>query len=123
MSDSTILKKKLSTYRSEKDQLRKVPSEILVEVLNAWEAWTGTSKDFYAAIGVSQKQMAGVIGKAKKLKREGHFPAEEFQEIQLPVNPTGAGSGGTCIELNWNEGRVIRFSQVEQLVEFLKKAA
>jgi len=119
-----ILKKKLSTYRSDKDQLRNVPPEVLVDVLRVWEGWAGSSKDFYSAIGVSQKQMASVIGKAKKLKREGHFPAEEFQEIQLPALSGGACAGSaTGIEIHWSEGRVIRFGQVDQLVDFLKKVA
>lgn len=127
MIDHTVLRKKLSTYRSAKGQIRNVPAEVLGEVLAAWESWTGTSKDFYSSVGFSQKQMAGVIGKAKKLKREGHFPAEEFQEIQLgggaQASGGGAGCGGVGIELSWSEGRIIRFCQVEQLVEFLKKAA
>lgn len=129
-SDLTmILKKKLSTYRTDKDQLRNVSPEVLVDVLRAWEGWAGSSKDFYSAIGVSQKQMASVIGKAKKLKREGHFPAEDFQEVQLSsVSPGGgacggAGGGMSGIELSWSEGKVIRFGQIEQLVEFLKKVA
>lgn len=124
MTDHTILKKRLSTYRSEKDRIRKVPAEVLSELLRAWESWTGTSKDFYTSIGVSPKQMAVLVGKAKKLKREGHFPAEEFQEIRVdPVAGGGSCGSGSCIELNWSEGKVIRFGQVEQLVDFLKKVA
>jgi hypothetical protein len=68
--------------------------------------------------------MAAVIGKAKKLKREGHFPVEEFQEISLPI--TGEPSSpGPCvaIELSWDSGRVIRFPRVDDLLDFLKKAA
>lgn len=128
MTDQNVLKKKLSTYRSAKDQLRGVPAEVLNEVLKAWEQWSGTSKDFYSSIGVSQKQMAGLIGKAKRMKREGHFPADEFQEIQVADmgrsdNPGTGGCTGAGIEVSWSEGKVIRFCQVDQLVEFLKKAA
>ena len=128
MNDHTVIRKKLSTYKSAKGRIRNVPAEVLGEVLHAWETWTGTSKDFYASVGFSHRQMAGVIGKAKKLKREGHFPAEEFQEIQLEgAAPDGVSrAAGSCfggIELSWSEGKVIRFSQVEQLVDFLKKAA
>jgi hypothetical protein len=129
MIDPTVLKKKLSTYRSPKGQIRNLPDEVLGELLRSWESWTGPSKDFYSSLGFSRRQMASVIGKAKKLKREGHFPAEDFQEIQLTGNATGSasgggpGCGGSGIELSWSEGKVIRFCQVEQLVEFLKKAA
>lgn len=124
MNDYTILKKKLSTYRSSEGYLVGVSAEVLQELLRAWEQWTGKSKDFYRAIGVSQKQIAFLLGKAKKLKREGHFPAEEFQEIAS----TGVVAGGpaapcTGIELVWDGGKIIRFPSVEPLMEFLKKAA
>ncbi len=81
--DNTTLKKKLSTYRSDKDRLSNLPADVLLEVLTAWEQWPGKLKDFYASIGVSHRQMAGIMGKAKKLRRDGHFPAEEFKEIKL----------------------------------------
>lgn len=95
-----------------------------MEILAAWEQWTGSGKEFYRAIGVSQTGMASFIGKAKKLRREGHFPAEEFKEIKVETPAMGAVSGPCSgIELSWTEGRVIRFPQVDQLLEFLKKAA
>ena len=124
--DNEILKKRLSTYRSDKDRLSNLPPEVLQEALSAWEQWTGKSKDFYASIGVSHRQMAGILGKAKKLRREGHFPGSEFKEIQIEA--TASSGGGFCgpssgIELSWEAGKVIRFSQVEQLVDFLKKVA
>jgi hypothetical protein len=124
MNDHTVLKKKLSTYETSGGMLRNVPPEVLLDVLRAWESWTGTSKDFYVSVGFSRRKMAVLIGKAKKLKREGHFPAEEFQEIQLPA-AAGEGIANPCIgiELTWSEGRVIRFPSVEPLLEFLKKAA
>ena len=138
MIDHTVLKKRLSTYESEKGRIRNVPAEVLSEVLRAWESWTGTSKDFYSSVGVSQKQMAVLIGKAKKMKREGHFPADEFQEIQIggggssptssggPFPGFGACGSGTAIELCWSEGKMIRFGQVDEKLlkvgDWLKEA-
>jgi hypothetical protein len=123
--DLTILKKKISTYRSEGGKLRRVPDELLGEILPAWEAWTGSSSGFYDAVGVDFRKMAALIGRAKKLKREGHFPESNFKEIKLEGSPQERGSlGSPCgIELSWDQGKVIRFSQVEQLVDFLKKVA
>lgn len=122
--DNMTLKKKLSTYRSEKDRLSNLPPEVLLEVLTAWESWTGKLKDFYASIGVSHRQMAGIMGKAKKLRRDGHFPAEEFKEIKLDGVVGGAGTSPCIgIELSWEQGKVIRFPQVDSLLEFLKKVA
>src|SRR5690606_20822751 len=114
-----------STYESEGGRIRNVPPEVLSEVLRAWENWPGTSKEFYTAIGVSQKQMAVLIGKAKKLKREGYFPAEEFEAVGVVGGGSSPTGGSPCsgIELSWSEGRVIRFPEVDSLIEFLKKAS
>ena len=71
--EPATLKRKLSTYIAESGRLRNVPEELLSEVLSAWEGWSGTAKDFYTNLGFSPKQMATLIGKAKRLKREGHF--------------------------------------------------
>ena len=64
--DNVTLKKKLSTYESDKGYLKGVSDDILYEVLIAWENWTGSSSDFYRSLGFSFRQMAGLIGKAKK---------------------------------------------------------
>jgi hypothetical protein len=121
--DNAILKKKLSTFRSQEGYLIGVTSDVLHEVLRSWEAWTGASKDFYKSIGVSQRQMAVLLGKAKKMAREGGFPAEEFKEVQLPDGIGGAGSPCIGIELQIDGGKIIRFPGVEPLIEFLKKSA
>jgi len=122
--DNTILKKRLSTYRNERGALRNVSDELLIEILRAWESWPGDSKDFYTSIGVSWKQMAKLMGKAKKLHREGRFPESEFKEVKI-VGGNSELPSGPCqgIELMWEAGKLIRFSQVEQLVDFLKKVA
>ncbi len=122
--DLEILKKKVSSYRSDGGRVRNVSDELLLEILHAWEQWTGPARGFYTALGVSAKGISSIIGKAKKLKREG-FPAGDFKEIQIEgVAPvTGRALPCTGIELCWDQGKVIRFPQVDQLVEFLKKVA
>lgn len=125
--DLEILKKKISTFRGEGGRVRITDDHLLMEILLAWEQWKGPMKGFYRAIGVSSEGMASIIGKAKKLRREGQFPAEEFKEIKIegPGAVASSGPGGPCtgIELVWEQGKVIRFPQVDQLLEFLKKAA
>ena len=51
--------------------------------------------------------------------------AGDFKEIKISGAESPPGSPGPCtgIELCWNEGKLIRFPQVDQLVEFLKKVA
>jgi hypothetical protein len=121
--DMDVLKKRISTFRGEGGRVRITDEGLLMEILTAWEQWTGPAKSFYPAIGVSQTGMASIIGKAKKLRREGHIPAEEFKEVKL--SGTELGSAGPCsgIEIAWDNGKLIRFQQVDQLVDFLKKVA
>ena len=125
--DLSTLKKKLSTYLSAKGYLTNVSDEVLYEVLVSWENWTGSSKEFYRGLGFSHTQLAGLIGKAKKLKREGYFGSGEFKQVGVEVNPVPSDTTpvGPCIgvEIVWTDGRIIRFSGVDMLIDFLKKAA
>ena len=66
-----ILKKKISSFRGKGGRIRNVSNELLLEVLSMWENWTGTSKEFYTGIGSSKTGICSLLGKAKKLKREG----------------------------------------------------
>jgi hypothetical protein len=124
--DMEVLKKKISTFRGEGGRVRITDDALLMEILMAWEQWKGPIKKFYQAIGISHAGMASIMGKAKKLRREGHFPAEEFKEVKIEDGSTAQVSslaGCNVIELSWENGRLIRFGQVEQLIDFLKKAA
>jgi hypothetical protein len=122
--DVEVLKKKISTFRSESGRVCKVSDELLMEILSAWESWTGPANGFYKAVGVSAKGMGSLIGKAKRLKRDGHFPVNDFKQIQVLDSAAHVGAPSALgIELTWDAGKVIRFSEVSQLVEFLKKVA
>ncbi len=121
--DLEVLKKKISTFRGDGGRVRITDEVLLMEILSAWEQWTGPAKGFYSAIGVSQRGMASIIGKAKKMRREGHFPMEEFKELKIAEPTTVPLSPCSGIELSWDGGKIIRFQQVEQLVDFLKKVA
>ena len=122
--DLEILNKKVSTYRDDAGRVRHVNDELLLDILEAWEQWTGPASGFYTALGVSAKGIASIIKKAKRLKREG-FPSGDFKELKIDGVGAQPGSSGPCtgIELSWTGGKVIRFPQVDQLLEFLKKAA
>lgn len=120
--DLEVLKKKISTFRGEGGRVRITDDGLMMEILLAWEQWTGPASGFYKSIGVSQRGMASIIGRAKKLRREGHFPAEDFKEIKIAE---GDKSLPPCsgIEVAWSGDKLIRFTDVDQLVDFLKKVA
>jgi hypothetical protein len=127
--DLMILKKKLSSYRTEKGQLRGMNDEILLELLRAWENWTGSFKQLAKELGLTRKQLAPLVGKAKKILREHGGPVgNEFQEITQNIvegfQPSGAPPKGHYqVELVWETHRIIRFTSVQQLAEFLSLVA
>ena len=124
--DNVTLKKKLSSYVTDKGYLKNVSDDVLYDVLMAWEQWTGSSKDFYRSLGFSHRQMASIIGKAKKMRREGYFGDADFKQVKVEASTTvGIDPTSPCqgVEIVWTNGRVLRFFQVDLLIDFLKKAA
>jgi hypothetical protein len=120
--DMDVLRKKISTYRGEGGRLKITDDHLYMEILSAWEHWTGSSKEFFRAIGVSKTGLASIIGKAKRMRREGHFPTEEFKELKV-ADPVVITPGSCAIELIWDGSKVIRFAGVDLLLDFLKKSA
>ncbi len=118
--DLEVLKKKISTYRGDGGRVRITDDSLLLEILSEWERWTGAADGFYKAIGISANGMGSIIGRAKKLRRDG-FPAQEFKEIKIAESTVLGPCQG--IEISWDNGKLIRFQQVDQLVDFLKKVA
>jgi len=104
--------------------LQGVSAEVVMDVLRAWEKWPGKSCEFSREVGLKKHQLMTMIREGKKLVKSGKVTESEFKEISLPVS--GAMSGGfegAVIELKLDANRAIRFSQVDQLVEFLSKTA
>ena len=124
--DLEVLKKKISTFKGDGGRVSITSDELLMEILLAWEQWTGPASGFYKALGVSQNGISSIIGRAKKLRREG-FPTDSFKEIKVSESPSNLSSliGGPCqgVEILWDNGKLIRFQQVDLLIDFLKKVA
>lgn len=122
--DNTILKKRLSTFKTAKGKLTRVSDEMLVEVHRAWEQWPSSSTELARELGVTMRQLVILVEKAKKVIRDGDCPLTDFRELKLDAVFGGGPASGSCqIEISWDAGKLIRFSQVDQLVDFLKKVA
>lgn len=117
---NSILKKRISTYRSPKGYLRGLPDDLLIDIIRAWERWTGTAKSFYQNIGLKKDQLGPLLKKGKKLAKEGPQKLGPFTPLEVKAPPNESKAP---IVLNWDKKRSIRFYQVSQLVEFLKQAA
>ena len=114
--DNVTLRKKLSSYVSDKGYLKNVSDEVLYEILIGWENWSGSSKEFYASLGFSHRQMASLIGKAKKLKREGYFGEGDFKQVKILSESAPSMDSTTShvcgvAEIILPDGKVIQFSQ------------
>ena len=122
--DNNIIRKRLNTFKSSGGTIRNVSDEVIIDVLRAWENWSGTTADLYRELGLSKMQMVTIIKKAKNLVKNGVVPEEEFKQIEVrPVEPSLTQGCSDAIELCWDSGRVIRFPQVDLLLDFLKKSA
>jgi hypothetical protein len=119
--DNSVLKKRLNTYKTSNGTLKNVGDDVVMEVLRVWENWPGKAIDLYPELGLSKMQMVTMIQKAKRLVKSGVVPVSEFKEVKIEGNVT---HDGPCrIEIAWDKGRLIRFGEVTQLIEFLKKVA
>ena len=119
--DNSVLKKRLNTYKTSKGTLKNVGDDVVMEVLRTWENWPGPASDLYGDLGLSKMQMVTMIQKAKRLVKSGVVPVSEFKEVKIEAD---ASYDGPCrIEIAWDKGRLIRFGEVGQLIEFLKKVA
>ena len=119
--DLIILKKRLSTFRTENGQVRGVSNEVLLDILKAWESWKGKPKELYEGLGVCRQSFSNMIKKAKRLARDG--AAVDFKEVNIESILGAAPGAIVAIEVTWDSGKVIRFPTVDQLVDFLKKVA
>lgn len=116
--ETVILKKRLNTYKSGKGKLTKVDDEVVMEVLRAWEQWQGSTADLYRELGLSKMQLVTMIQKAKLLVKKGAVSGSGFKEIKVNTPPSDTSSK---IELIWDKCRLIRFSEVGSLIEFLTR--
>ena len=125
--DLITLKKKVSVYVSDKGYVKGITDDVLYEILVAWEQWTGSSKEFYRSLGLSAAQISPMLGRAKKLKREGRFGEGEFKQLKVEGDDASASTpqSNPCsgAEIVWTNGKLIRFAEVDMLLDFLKKSA
>jgi hypothetical protein len=124
--ENAVLKKRLNTFKSSKGTLRQVGDDVVLDVLRAWENWQGSAVELYRDLGLSKMQLVTMIQKAKRLVKSGVVPPNDFKEIKVEgASPSAGFAGVPCqgIEIAWDNGKLIRFSEVSQLVDFLKKVS
>lgn len=130
--DLVILKKKIDGYRDSGGSIKNVPPELLLELRQTWEHYTGSVEQFRSELGVKIGTLRNLLTESKKLN---HFIAS-VGAVELAV--TGGSEGGgpeqplpeengiskNMLELIFDHGsKVIRFPSVDLLIDFMRKSA
>ncbi len=120
--DFDILRKKLDAYKTPGGSYKNIKSELLVELLRAWEEHKGPSTVLAKQLGMKRGQLARQIREARKAAVLGEAIDPAFQVLQVQSPPEGV-SAGSEIVLSWGGDKVVKFPSVDLLVDFLRKAA
>lgn len=122
-----ILKRKIDGFRLGNGQLQNVPPELLLELRQAWENYSGEMEVFRRTLGMKVGTLRKLLAESKKLNHvlasAGALGLDEpgTSQGQLQAEAIASGNG---LELVYDNGsKVIRFPSLEVLLEFLKKAA
>ena len=62
-----ILKKRLDGYRDSGGSIKNVPPELLLELRQSWEHYTGSSEQFRSELGVKIGTLRKLLVESKKL--------------------------------------------------------
>lgn len=120
-------------YRDSGRSIRNVPPELLLELRQTWEHYTGSREQFRSELGIKTGTLRKLLQDSKKLN---HVIASAGA-VGIGVENGGGEGGatdqlhadgtalsGSALELVFDHGsKVIRFPSVDLLIEFMRKAA
>ena len=126
--DLMILKKKIDGYRAGNGTIKNPPPELLLDLRQTWEHYTGTPEQFRSELGMKLGTLRKLLVESKKLN---HVIASAGAVGLVSADPDGTSgeasvqaSGSDALELVFDHGtKVIRFPSVDMLVDFLRKSA
>ena len=130
--DLMILKKKVDGYRDARGCIKKIPPELLIELRQTWEHYTGTPEEFRSELGVKTGTLRKLLIESKKLNHviasvgAVGLAVEDGSEGVAPKEPYSDKNGvsGDVLELVFDHGsKVIRFPSVDLLIDFMRKTA
>ena len=123
--DLMVLKKRLDGYRTSNGQIRDVSPEVLWELRQAWENFTGPIEQFRSEVGIQAGTLRNLLSASKKLNHAiASASSVGLQGQENEEEQPGEAQHGRCLELVYDGGdKIIRFPDVDTLIEFLKKAA
>jgi hypothetical protein len=129
--DLLILKKKIDGYRVSNGSIKNVPPELLLELRQTWENYTGSAEQFRSELGIKIGTLRNLLIESKKLNHViGSAGAvgvaiENGSENSDPSQESSSqfAKNGT-LELIFDHGtKIIRFPSVDSLIDFMRKSA
>lgn len=129
--DLIILKKKIDGYRASSGGIRNVSPELLLELRQTWEHYTGTPEQFRSELGVKMGTLRKLLVESKKLNHViasagvVGLAVESGEGGSAPEQPYPEGNEvSSTLELAFDNGsKVIRFPSVDVLIDFMRKTA
>jgi hypothetical protein len=133
--DLMILKKKIDGYRVANGCIKNVSPELLLELRQTWEHYTGSSEAFRAELGIKTGTLRNLLIESKKLNHVIASAGAVGLAVENGVEPnqptgeeaaqsSGNGLPGSALELVFDQGtKVLRFPNVDLLIDFLRKTA
>lgn len=129
-----ILKKKIDGYRDSSGSIKNVPAELLLELRQTWEHYTGSPDEFRSELGVRAGTLRNLLKESKKLNHVlasagavgltlGSEAGEGGSAHAAPHSEGNEGSSNALILTFDNGSKTIHFPTVDLLIDFMKRAA
>jgi hypothetical protein len=120
--DFEILRKKLDAFKTPGGSYKNIRNELLVELLRVWEEHKGPSAALARQLGMTRGQLGRQIREARKAAVISDSVDPAFQALQVPSLAEDGTKEGS-ISMSWGGDKVVKFPNVDLLIEFLRKAA
>ena len=131
--DLMVLKKKIDGYRDSAGSIKNMHPELLIELRQTWENYSGSSEQFRSELGVKIGTLRKLLTESKKLN---HVIAsatavalaigggtEEEGSIGA-AHSEGDGTLPRTVDLSFDHGsKVIHFPSVDLLIDFMRRSA
>src|SRR4051794_15045244 len=119
-----ILKKKLDGFRATNGMIRDVSPEVLWELRQVWETFTGPIEQFRSELGMKVGTLRKLLTESKKLNHTlasaGALGLSSPESEKIQETRSSAGATSNHLELVYDQGnKVIRFPDVDSLIDFL----
>jgi hypothetical protein len=130
--EMAILKKKIDGYRDSAGSIKNVSPELLLELRQTWEHYTGSLDQFRSELGMRAGTLRNLLKESKKLNHVLASAGAVGLDVQSgdgasdPTQPHLVGneaSSNTLILTFDNGSKTIRFPNVDLLIDFMRKAA